>query len=203
MKKNKNKKRVLVGLTGGFGTGKTTVTGMFRQEGARIISSDKLVQQALKRGTQTYQKISHLFAKDSILKNGGHIDKKKLATIVFSNGAKRKKLESIIHPFVFREIKRLSEKGSKVFVVEVPLLFETKFDQKMDWTVVVTASPKIQLARLKKKLGLTPSQSKARIKAQWSLTRKKKLANFVINNNGNLSETKKQVKKIWKTISHN
>ncbi len=196
----RNKKPRVIGLTGGVGTGKTTVAHMFKQLGAKVVDSDRLAHKALKKGTPTYKKICHAFKPDSILNSSGSLNKKKIAALIFNNARKKKILESIIHPFVFLELSRFIKKHKGVCVLEVPLLFETGFHRKVDKTVVVAVSQKIQIDRLKKKTGLETSEIKKRIKSQMSLAEKKKKADYVIRNERTLSNTQKQVKHVWEKI---
>ena len=176
-----------VGLTGGFGTGKSTVARHFRKLGAHVIDADRLAHEALRPGVPEYQKILSCF---------GTVDRKKLAQIVFANPRKRKILESIIHPYVFRRIDELEKKKSGIVILEVPLLFETHFDKKMDSVVVVTASIQTQILRS----SLSKDETRARIKAQMPLSQKMKRADFVIHNDGSLTETKKQTVAVWRSL---
>lgn len=194
------KPNLLIGLTGGFGTGKSTVARLFRGLGAQVIDADKLAHRALKRGQSTYNVICARFGRKSILGTRGEINRKKLARIVFENPGKRKVLESIVHPFVFRQIKRVTKKKRGILILEVPLLFETRFNEKMDANIVVRANEKSQIARLGKRSGTSRAEVKARNKAQMPIEKKAKLADFVIVNNGSLNETKKQVVQIWKQL---
>ncbi|MBI4970476.1 MAG: dephospho-CoA kinase [Candidatus Omnitrophica bacterium] len=191
---------LLVGLTGGFGSGKSTAARYFRLLGAQVIDSDQLVHEALKPGTPTYDAVCDHFGRKKILGAQGNIDRKKLARIVFENQGKRKILESIVHPYVFSEIERAAKTKSGLLILEVPLLFETHFNEKMDANIVVWSSEKNQMARLRKRTGATPSEVRARMKAQMPLARKKTMADFVINNGGSLKETKNQVLEVWKQL---
>lgn len=191
---------LLVGLTGGFGTGKSTVARFFRRLSAKVIDSDRLVHQALRPGSATYRAICDHFGRKNVLVANGMLDRRKLARLVFENSRKRKILESIVHPYVFSEIARLAKETRGVLILEVPLLFETRFDREMDVTIVVRANRKNQMARLAKKGSMTPREVRSRIRSQWPLERKVARADFVISNDGSLSETMKQVKSIWKQL---
>lgn len=191
---------LLAGLTGGYGTGKSTVARIFRSLGAHVIDSDRLAHQALKPGTPTYDAIRDHFGGKNILGKKGLIDRRKLAQIVFKHPGKRKTLEAIVHPYVFAEIQRLAKKKSGVLMLEVPLLFETNFNEKMDANIVARASEKTQAARLMKRDRVTPAEVRARVKVQMPLAKKCALADFVINNDGSIRETKKQVAAIWEKL---
>lgn len=191
---------VLAGLTGGFGTGKSTAARLFQTLGAKVIDADKLAHQALKRRTPTYDAICDHFGTKNILGIKGEIDRKKLARIVFKNPGKRKILESVVHPFVFAEIEKLAKKKSGILILEVPLLFETGLNEKMDVNIVVRVDEKTQMERLRKRMCATPAEVRARNKVQMPLVKKARLADFVICNDGSLKETKKQVFEIWKEL---
>ena len=194
------KPNLLVGLTGGFGTGKSTAARFFRLLGAQIIDADKLAHQALRQGRPTYNAVCAHFGRKNILGPRGEINRRKLARIVFNNPGKRRKLESIVHPFVLNEMERIAKKKLGIVILEVPLLFETNLNEKMDVSIVVRASEKKQLLRLRKRTGASPAEVRARNEAQMPIAKKVRLANFVINNEGSLMGTKKQVFEIWKQL---
>jgi len=198
----KRPKRVstLVGLTGSFGTGKSTVARYFRQLGAHVIDADQLAHKALKPGTPTYDSIRDHFGKKNVVGKKGVIDRRKLAEIVFHHPGKRKTLEAIVHPFVFKEIEKIANKKKGVLILEIPLLFETHFNEKMDVNIVVKAGIKQQVKRLARRSGVEERQVRARIKAQMPLSKKERLADFVVDNSGSLKSTKKRVLNIWNQL---
>lgn len=188
----------VIGVTGSFGTGKSTVTNLFEELGAFKVDADALAHEALMPGSEVFDRIADLFP--DALTAGGGFDRKKIAAAVFADGAKRKKLESIIHPYVFQRIaSEISDAEEKIAVVEVPLLFETGFDQYCADVVVVSA-PADQIAKRLKEKGFDEKEIEARLKAQLPLAEKMEKADFVINNADGFTETKKQVEKIWKKI---
>lgn len=192
--------KVLVGLTGGFGCGKSTVSAMFRDLGAGVIDADKLVHEALCKGSPVYGEVARLFRKDR-LDSGRELDHKKIASIIFKDARQRKKLEAITHRYVFQRI--LGESGEareKVIILEIPLLFETGFDQYCHWTVAVWAPEAVNTRRLVKK-GFLLNDIRARRKAQFSAREKMKRADIIIKNSGTLAATRRQVEKVWGKIT--
>ncbi len=192
-------KAIVLGLTGGIGTGKSTVLQMFKEIGAKTIDSDKIVA-AIYKKKAVKKTLEKEFGEKIFSK--GTVDRKKLGEIAFSSSKKRQKLEAIVHPFVYREIKEKISKhkkyGKKLVVAEVPLLFESskKFLALFDFVVVVNAKKGQQVHRLLKK-GLSRKNVLQRLRAQMPLSEKAKKADFVIDNSKNLFHTKRQVMVLW------
>lgn len=188
-------------MTGGFATGKTTVARMFRHLGAEVIDCDRIAHEALAKGTPTYRQIAKGLYHHRVLNRSGAIDRKKLARAVFADARARKKLEGIVHPYVFREIaRRLRENTRPMVVLEVPLLFETGFDKKVDWVVVVAAPRGVQIARARRKFHETSSEIRSRLRAQLPLSYKVGRADFIIDNGGSLTQTARQVQDLWSRL---
>ena len=186
-----------MGLTGVFGSGKSTVGHMFEELGACVIYADHLAHEALLEGSPVYGQITKIFpeAVDS-----GGLDRKKIARVVFCDSTKRKALESILHPFVYQ---RMAEEASlaeeKVIVFEVPLLFESNVKVFWDWSVTVSAPEKARRSRLLEK-GFSKEEIDARFAAQFSQEEKEKRSDFIINNSGTLDQTRREVEKVWKRL---
>lgn len=196
----KRSRLFLVGITGTFGSGKSTVRDLFRRWGARVIDADRLAHEALRKGSEPYRKIIDVFGK-AVAKRNGALDRKKLAGIVFSDSVKRKKLERIIHPYVFRRIReKLANLKSGIVAIEVPLLFETGFRRQVDRTVAVHSSKQKILSRLSRTRHLEKSDIEARTAAQMPLPEKIKRSDFVINNTNGPKQTLRQTKRIWAEI---
>ncbi len=197
------KQKLVIGLTGSFGTGKTTVAGMFRAAGAQVIDADKIAHGLLKPGAPAYARIVRTFG-ERILKKNKEIDRSALAGIVFGNRALLRRLDGIIHPEVIRRVRKgIKESRRKEIVLDVPLLIEAGVTTLTDAVVVVCAGRRAQLKRLTQKTGLSRADILRRIKAQMPLANKVRMADFVIDNNGSISQTKKQVyairRKLWKS----
>ncbi|MDI3462235.1 MAG: Dephospho-CoA kinase [Nitrospira sp.] len=176
---------MLVGLTGGVATGKSTVAKMFRQCGAVVIDADELAREVVRPGKPAWREIVMAFGK-SILHPDRTIDRHALGAIVFHDKKNLRRLERIIHPRVAREqaklAKRAERKDPKAIVIyDVPLLFEADIDKRVDKIIVVTADRDTQIARLRKRNGLSRSEALRRIRNQLPLAKKRRLANYVLD----------------------
>lgn len=194
---------LVVGLTGQLATGKSTVASMFARLGAKIISSDSIVHQALRRNGPCYTLLVRTFG-DEIKARAG-IDRKKLAALVFADTKKLKRLEGIIHPVVRTAIRqKLAEYKKRapaaIIIIEVPLLFEVGFDRCTDTTIVVVASQSQQIERAQRRLKLTRTQVRQRIQAQMPLRDKIRRADIIIDNTTTQQQTQKQVSAIWQKL---
>ena len=192
-----------VGLTGSIGTGKTTVLDLFKDLGAYVISADQIVHKLLKR-KDIKEKIRKEFG--DVFTQESEIDRKKLADIIFRNKEKRKKLESIIHPEVFKELdkffKHVSEKNpDAVAIAEIPLMIETGSYKNYDVVIVVYAPEDLQIKRLKEK-GMEDEEILMRIRSQMPIDEKVKYADIVIKNTGSLEQLKKEVENVYKKLKN-
>jgi dephospho-CoA kinase len=176
---------ILVGLTGGVATGKSTVAKMFKQCGAVVIDADELAHEVVKPGKPAWREIVTFFGK-TVLNQDRSLNRQVLGSIVFRNRTKRRQLERIIHPRVAREQARLTKQAARtdptaVVIYDVPLLFEAGIDTRVNKTLVVTADRETQLARLKKRNGLSRVEAIRRIRSQMPLSKKVRLADIVID----------------------
>jgi dephospho-CoA kinase len=186
--------RAVIGLTGGLGSGKSTVLSLLRKKGAFTWDADAAVRRALSSG-QVLAKIRRLFGDDVF--RGKKLDRRRLAQIVFSSLKDRRRLESVLHPRVRRECRlTLRRQKAEIAVCDVPLLYETGNRYGFKKVIVVDAPLGVRLKRLKGR-GFSPAEAQARIKAQWPLSKKVKKADFVIRNGGSIQKTKAQVDRIW------
>jgi dephospho-CoA kinase len=195
---------ILVGLTGGVATGKSTVAKMFKQCGAAVINADLLARQVVEPGKPAWRAIVKLFGK-TILNQDRSLDRRALGSIVFHNPKKRRQLEHIIHPRVTREQQRLvrriaKEKPRAVVIYEVPLLFEAGVDKRVDKIIVVTADRNIQIARLKKRNGLARAEAIRRISSQMPLAKKVQRADHVLNGTLPRPSLRKHVGQLLKNL---
>ncbi len=194
---------VKVGLTGGIATGKSVTVGLWRSLGAASLDADEYAHRALTPDTPTWEEVVHTFGSE-ILNPDKTINRPKLGDIVFADDGKREALNRIIHPAVDRmwkeDIQRLQREGQAGFVVvAIPLLYEVAAEQQFDCVVVVGCSEQTQLTRLTNK-GLSETQARARIRAQWPLATKMDRADFVLWNDGVPEVLHQQAEIIWATI---
>ncbi|PFN05722.1 MULTISPECIES: dephospho-CoA kinase [Bacillus cereus group] len=192
---------VVIGLTGGIASGKSTVSQMFRELSIPVIDADIIAREVVEQGKEAYKEIVEVFGKD-VLQVNGELDRPKLGSIVFHNEEKRLQLNKIVHPAVRKEMNAQKDmyikEGVQAIVLDIPLLFESKLTALVDRIVVVAVSPRTQLERLMKRNGFTEEDAKARIDSQMSLAEKVTLANKVIHNDGTIAETKAQLQLILK-----
>lgn len=199
LKLNKDKKFV-IGVTGIFGSGKSTVSAMLKSYGLKIIDADRIAHRYLLPGTKTYKKILDYFGR-GILKKDNHIDRQKLGELVFANQKSLKKLNSIVHPKVIADIREgIKESKEKIVVLDAPLLIESGLRKIVDDLIVVIIERDELIRRLAKKAALKRPEILKRIKSQIPQKVKSRFANFIIDNSGTISETKKQVKNMMKKI---
>jgi dephospho-CoA kinase len=190
---------LLVGLTGGLGAGKSTVARMLAARGAVVIDADELAASALEPGSRAYERVCGLFG-DDIIGPDGRLDRAAIAASVFQDPAKRRALESIVHPEVFRMLAEAVEAyrdSDDVVVFDVPLLVETGFQDAVDVVVVVTAPRREQLARATRDRGMSPAQAEARIQAQVPEADRRALADVLLHNDRDLEALEAQVDELW------
>ena len=192
---------ILVGLTGGVATGKSTVAKLFRRCGAVIIDADALARLVVQPGTPAWREIVKTFGA-SVLNPDRTIDRHALGRIVFLNPTKRRRLERIIHPRVAREQHRLTKQAARltpraVIVYDVPLLFEAGIDKRVDKILVVTADRETQITRLRKRNGLTRAAALRRIRSQIPLSEKVERADFVLDGTQAIGKLKRMVSDLY------
>lgn len=193
--------KLFVGLTGGFGSGKSTVLAMFRKLGAKTINCDEIVRKLWQPTSPIYGKLEKLLEKEGLVSRNGKISPILAVSKTFENRAFRQRLENIVHPEVFRKIRLAQKRQTGILVAEVPLLFETGFNRKTDLVITVKASSANSITRLTKNRGLSSKGWKARANAQWTLNKKIAHSDIVIENNGNLTATQRQVKAVWENLN--
>jgi dephospho-CoA kinase len=195
---------ILVGLTGGVATGKSTVAKMFKQCGAAVINADLLARQVVEPGKPAWRAIVKLFGK-TVLNQDRSLDRQALGSIIFHNPKKRRQLERIIHPRVAREQTRLTKAITRkdpnaVVIYEVPLLFEAGVDKRVDKIIVVTADRNIQIARLKKRNGLSRAEAIRRIRSQMPLAKKTQQADHLLNGTLPRPSLRRQVGQLFRSL---
>jgi dephospho-CoA kinase len=190
---------LVVALTGGIGSGKSTVGQIFAQLGATVIDSDQLARDVIERGSIGFNEVVAKFG-DEILKNG-EIDRQILASLIFKDPAKRSELEQITHPLIRKAFAKVVSNASpdSIVINQIPLLVESNHDYKFDHIITVSASESIRSERLIKR-GLTNDQIKQRMGAQATDQMREDIADSVIVNEKNEQELTDQVEKIWEQL---
>ncbi len=188
---------IIIGLTGGIGMGKSTVSNMFEEAGIPVIDADAITLQLQAKGKKCYNEIVKHFGL-GILKENREIDRGKLAAIVFKDQDERAILNKIIHPRVRQvAMEQLLDLDDSIIVIDVPLLFEAKFDELVDKIMVVFTSEEIQIERIcKRNKKMTPELAKLRINAQLSISEKIKEADYLIDNSGTIDDLQRKFDKL-------
>jgi len=193
----------VIGLTGGIGSGKSTVSQFLAELGAIIVDADKVGHEALKPGSKVWQQVVNEFGK-SIVTAGGDIDRAKLGELVFSNHTARARLNRIMHPPMYNTVKaRLEEyrrKGVKVVVLEAPLLLEASWTSLVNEVWVTVAPEATVLKRLRERSGLSEQKARARIHSQLPTEARMRHADVVIDTDGSLDELKEKVNELWQRL---
>lgn len=193
-----------IGLTGSIATGKSTVTNMLKELGAFVIDCDKTARDVVAPGTRGLAKIEEAFGKEAIAADG-FMDRVYIGDLVFRNPEMKKRLENILFPLIFEalneELLCLEREGATpVVFLDMPLLYEVKYDSYVDEVWLVYVPFEVQLSRLIKRNGYTKEEALLRIHSQIPVDKKKALAQQVIDNSGTLEDTKEQVRSLWKTL---
>ena len=194
---------LLVGLTGGIGSGKSTVARMLEERGAVVFDADLLAREAVEPGTSGHTAVIERFGAD-VLAPGGELDREALASIVFADPSARRDLEQIVHP----EVRRLFAEGSEAYrdtdrivVFSAPLLVESGMHTAFEILVVVSATVPMQIERLMRQRGMSEVAIRARIDAQAPLEDKAAVADLLVDNGGTLDELESQVERLWHDLS--
>jgi len=195
---------LVVGLTGGIASGKSTVSDILEELGAPLIDFDLIARQVVEPGTYGFEAIVNYFGKQ-ILTENGTLDRKKLSKIVFQDFKKRKKLESFTHPLIyeefFKQINTIAQKDpDAVIQVSIPLLIEQGMQHAFDNLIIVYVSQKTQVERLAQRDGISIKEASNILKSQLPIDEKVGFANFIINNENTIEETRKQVNKVWQEL---
>ncbi len=187
---------LVVGLTGGIASGKSTVSQMFREAGIPVICADELAHEVVKQGSAALDKIRQTFG-DEFIDSEGNLDRAAMARLVFDDKSRRKDLESIIHPRVAEEQRKLigefAAQGHNIVVVDVPLLYESGLEESFDMILVAYVPPEVQVQRLIARDRVTDKEARSRLDAQLPIDTKKRLAGRIIDNTGPVGHTREQV----------
>lgn len=186
---------MVIGLTGGIATGKTTVSNYLKELGYSIIDADVIARQVVEPGTKGLRMITDTFG-EKVLTSDGLLDRQHLAQLVFTSSEQLQQLNRILQPIIRERIQEpISTSKDPVVVIDVPLLYEQHYEDLCDVVMVVSAQPQQQLERLMNRNHLTMNEAKNRVASQMPLSSKERLADVVIDNNGSVEETRQQVKK--------
>ncbi|MGH7366400.1 MAG: dephospho-CoA kinase [Candidatus Rokuibacteriota bacterium] len=195
---------LLVGLTGGIATGKSTVTGLLASPSVRVADADALAREVVEPGTPAHAQIVAEFGKD-VLQPDGRLDRARLGEIVFPDEVRRKRLEAITHPAIrarFEKIVADLERAGfdGLLIWDAALLIEGGGHKKMDRTVVVTTDPATQLRRLMERDGGSEEAARARVASQMPLAVKARYADHVIDNSGAREQTAARVREVYRSL---
>mgnify|MGYP003447644128 FL=1 len=193
----------IIGLTGGIASGKSTVSNWLLSQGYPVVDADIAARKVVEPGMPALEKIRKAFGDDVLLPDGT-LDRKRLGSIIFANEEKRQTLNAIVHPAVRewmrQETERAFGEGASIVIMDIPLLFESKLTHMVEETILVYVTKETQLKRLMERDGYMEADALARIHAQMPIDEKKELADYIVDNNGPLSETIEQMKQIMDTF---
>ena len=196
--------RLVVGITGGIATGKSTVSKMLQELGAYLVDLDQISRKVVEPGMPAWKEVIEYFGRDILLEDG-NIDRKRLSTIVFSDLEKKKRLERILYPKMYQELVRqineiVKKDPDAIIQVAVPLLIELNQQYRFHKIILVYASRQTQIKRLMERDKITMEHAERILNAQLPINEKIGYADFVINNEGSIEETRRQVIEIWKKL---
>lgn len=195
-----------VGLTGSIAVGKTFVCECFRELGCHVLDADQTAREVVALGTTGLQRIAEEFGAGVLLPNG-ELDRKKLGSIVFADGAKRELLNSIVHPLVIEKQdgwlrEREAEDPNGIAIVDAALMIESGGYRRFDKLIVVWCEPAVQIRRLIERDGLTEGEVRRRIDAQMPQDEKKRYADHLIDTTGGFEDTRRQVAETFQELRH-
>lgn len=194
-------RKVLIGLTGGVATGKSTVLKEFGSLGARIFDCDRIAREVVEPGQPALRRIREKFGGE-VLQKDRSLNRPALAEIVFHDTAKRKALEDIVHPEVMKVLKKkIGGVRSGLVVADIPLLFEAGWDRFVNQKVVVWSTASQQVDRLTRQRRLSKEDALALIRSQWPTEEKKRRADFVIDNSGSRARARSQVRQLVRAFN--
>ncbi|MFA4875757.1 MAG: dephospho-CoA kinase [bacterium] len=189
----------VIGLTGNIGTGKSTVAWMMGELGVPVLDADEIAHEVIAPHSAAWKAIFERYGR-TVMRDDNVIDRAALARIVFQDPIERKFLESVIHPHVKEAIEHrvadYARKGHQFVLVEVPLLFEARWEDEFDAVIVVRSNEEQEIERCKEKFGMTREETMLRLGAQYPLARKVAAADAVIDNDGTIEETRVQVNRL-------
>ena len=194
-----------IAITGGAGTGKSTVARMFKELGAEVLDADQIAREAVAVGAPAWVELRRIYGEDYFNPNG-ELNRSRLAQRVFADPEARRVLDGLIHPRVEAELQarvaELGRRGKALVMVEVPLLFETGREAAFDRVIVVAAPEALQIRRLRGRDRRGAGEIQGILQAQWPLVDKVARADYVVDNGGRRRLTERQVKNIWADLKN-
>ncbi|OCA81808.1 MULTISPECIES: dephospho-CoA kinase [unclassified Bacillus (in: firmicutes)] len=194
----------IFGVTGGIASGKSSVSKWLISKGYPVIDADIAARKVVEPGMPALEEIKNVFGQDICLPDGT-LDRKKLGSIVFSNSEKRQMLNGIVHPAVrkwmMEETEKALHQGKELVFMDIPLLFESNLTHMVEGIILVYVKPEVQLKRLMARDHFTEEEALARIRAQMPIDDKKKLADYIVDNNGEFFETEEQLIDLIKQLN--
>ena len=195
---------IVAGLTGGIGTGKSTVAKIFKEAGAIVIDADKIAKEAVKKSRPAWRKIVNHFGRNILLPDG-EINRKHLADIIFNDPRQKEILNQIVHPIVFEETERILKEieindPNSVVILDIPLLIESGMKRDLAEIIVVYIPEEIQIQRLMARDGLNLPEALARVRSQIPIEDKKSKATILIDNSSSRSDTRRVVLEVFNKL---
>jgi dephospho-CoA kinase len=199
MPKVTRKRKLVLGITGGIATGKSTVMAMLAKAKIPTISSDELAHDCIRKGKPAYHLILKAFG-PVVLASDRQIDRKKLGRIIFDDSIRRHQLEAIVHPCVSKGLRQFIKGHQGLMALDIPLLFEAGYQDWVDFIIVVSSTPTQQLKRLMRRNRLSLKDAKRRLASQIPVAEKRRRADLVLDNGRTLESLRSQVKKLLKDL---
>lgn len=193
---------IVLGLTGGIGMGKSTTAQFLSEEGAEIWDADAAVHRLYAKGGEAVTAIAEAFGDDTVV--DGAVDRTRLAAVLGQDGARFDRLNGIVHPLVVADridaLEAAKARGADLFVVDIPLLFETGADATVDATIVVSAPAVVQKARVLARPGMTLERFEAIVARQMPDEEKRRRADFIVESDKGFEAAREQVRRIVATV---
>lgn len=194
-----------IGLTGGIGSGKSTVSNWIKKQKIPLVDADEIAHQVVNPGTPGLEQVVAMFG-PSMLTDEGHLNRKKMGEMVFGDKAKLMLLERILHPLIQQEVSRQRAKyeseGCAFAIYDVPLLYEKKMQSQFDKVIVVSAPQALQVQRIKERDGLSDSEIQKRLMQQLPMAEKESKSDYIIRNEGTLQDLEKQIAKVVASLQN-
>ena len=189
-----------IGITGGIATGKSTVSDYLRQKGYTVVDADEAARAVVAPMSLGIDKVIDAFGRQMV-KSDGQLDRELLGSVIFKDEAKRDQLNQLLHPLIMDWMdQQIAQVEAEIVFVDVPLLYEVGYDQKVDQVWLVYVNRMTQLHRLMERNHLTEEEANQRINSQWSLEAKKEKADVVINNEGDLDALYRQIDQLLEEL---